>query len=388
MLTRGPNVFIVGGTGVGKTTLARKVALARGFTHVSASEWFRQNFDGDGITDKQAFTDAITKFSREMLAADPDRNVRHLRHRYPLDRGGHVIEGCRNPHDFQHLFDPRHDMVVVIHYPRNPVVATTFETDGVRLIDGIAAYCEATGQLAAERLFRFTISSVSGPARSCHANDGTGPIVKGTQHAWNMDEVTASVVHAGCLWRRSVDPDGSTAMGHVHCEIPPFAARLAEEYLYDLDPAKVGGWVDCTVFAVISYIGHAPTFQVMLVNGSVFSYLPAEALRHGLVAVGPTFTGAELVYHDCHSAPITVTRYATLAAVPARAYFKARAAWVGAQYVATVDWYEGNDLLHVLLLDNGQVAMLPSHKVLFGDDVTDTLPEYKKLRATFRVEDA
>lgn len=35
-----------------------------------------------------------------------------------------------------------------------------------------------------------------------------------------------------------------------------------------------------------------------------------------------------------------------------------------------------------------RVAVLPSHKVLFGEGAADTLPAYKKLRASFRVEDA
>lgn len=53
-----------------------------------------------------------------------------------------------------------------------------------------------------------------------------------------------------------------------------------------------------------------------------------------------------------------------------------------ANLIASVDWYDGNDLLHFVALMNGQFALLPSHKLMFG---ICELPDYKKLRAEWRV---
>ncbi len=56
------------------------------------------------------------------------------------------------------------------------------------------------------------------------------------------------------------------------------------------------------------------------------------------------------------------------------------------QYMFTLDWVTGNDLAHVIQLDNGQVAIVPQHKVLFkGGDAPAEMPPYQKLRRTWHV---
>jgi hypothetical protein len=383
------NIFLVGGTGVGKSTLAKKLAAQRGLIHVQASEWFRKNFNGAGITGKQAFTDAITAFSRQALARDPDLNVRYLHQAYHLEAGGHVIEGCRNPRDFEQLFDPQRDTVVIIHYPQNPVRVSTFEAEGLRLIHGITQYYVDIGMLDYKRFLPFTISSVGGPSHACNSEADKGPVVEHTIHLWNMDELTRFVLDAD--WIKQVPTLSATgSIGEVHCPIPNLKVRVAQQYLYDMDPAKTGSWVSGTAFAVSSHVGHAPTFQLLLGDGGLFSYIPAEALRHG-PDISPDnraqlLDPEDLVYHGCRSPEIVVTRYGELAGLPVRAYFKRGGVWQDARYHCTIDWHTGNDLLHVLLLENGQVALLPSHKVLFGEGVVDKLPPYKKLRATFERE--
>jgi hypothetical protein len=47
-----------------------------------------------------------------------------------------------------------------------------------------------------------------------------------------------------------------------------------------------------------------------------------------------------------------------------------------------MDWYRGNDLLHCIILDNGQIGFFPSHKISFG---LTQLPDFKKLRQEWKV---
>jgi hypothetical protein len=169
----------------------------------------------------------------------------------------------------------------------------------------------------------------------------------------------------------------------VHAPLPPIRCAVREEFLYNEERGH-GNLVPGAIFSVSSYPGHALTFQALLDGGGVFSYLPLSALvdprRYDPKAENLTLD--ELLYHDCKDEEIVVHRFPMLRR-PARVFFRTRGRWMGARYLFTVDWWRGNDLLHALKLENGQLAALPSHKILFGKE--GPLPEYKKLRQTYRV---
>lgn len=94
----------------------------------------------------------------------------------------------------------------------------------------------------------------------------------------------------------------------------------------------------------------------------------------------------DLVYHNFPDEQLVVHRHSVLEAQDCRAFFKRSGKFMPASYLLTLDWWTGNDLLHLLALQNGQFALLPNHKVRFNGD-TSALPQYQKLRATWRVED-
>ena len=73
---------------------------------------------------------------------------------------------------------------------------------------------------------------------------------------------------------------------------------------------------------------------------------------------------------------------------PVVAYIKACKVFISGIYRATLDWSDANILLHLIELENGQFAFLPSHKVLFDNNPKrlKTLPRYRTIHNTFSVE--
>jgi hypothetical protein len=164
-----------------------------------------------------------------------------------------------------------------------------------------------------------------------------------------------------------------------HCSLPtPFKAFVETSVLYNMD-TDMTGLTECTVFGVSSYTGHYPTFQILLGCGAMFSYIPAHLL---LTTEKPkrSFLLSELVYHKCMSDQISFTVFEELRSKPVTAFVGVDRRAFKAEYIGTIDWIKGNELLHLLLLGTGHIALLPSHKLLFGVS-NSTLPAFKKLRA-------
>ena len=356
------SVFIVGPTGIGKTTLADRIAAHFGLQRISGSEWVKRRFGPFTGGDKAAYTTAITAYSRQALRDDPRACVSYLRHRYDLDGAALVVEGLRNPHDFHQIFRPERDVAIVLQF-RDAAGSSSFEIGGVRLIrDGLQWLIEQQ-IMDSDRFLSFEVGTVA-----------------------DMNGVTEQVLAhpAVAAAARAPDPTG-TPSGWVHHEIPPLRAWLRAEYLHDLDPLHAGGYVPCHIFSVSSYVGHLPTLQVLLDDGGVFSYLPPQAFRllPPADAAAPAAEPADLVYHACPLHEFSVHRYAALAG-PVQAYLRRTARWLRGRYLFTMEWHLGNDLLHVVALESAQLAFLPQHKLRFGVSDSQPLPAYRKLHAEWR----
>lgn len=347
-------IFVVGCSQSGKTPFSEYISIALRCPRVGASEFFRKTFRYSGQLSRQEFTDAITDFSLEVLRRDPDVNVRHLRDRLPNTLC--VVEGVRNPRDFVCLFDYRADRVVYLSCAETDVEETTFG-HGVDVIRELTDYWVRCGLLDVRRVSEVKIQSFL--------------------------EIEAAADN----FVRALGETESYEPRRVHAELEtPLRCHIRAEYLYDMDLAKAGQLVPGRVFSVSSYVKSAPTFQVQLDDGSVFSYLPPHAVEdlglRGRTPLEPLEQG-DLTYHDCPSENFCLHVYRTLAEDDVQAYFKRPRRWLTARYVATLDWYEGNDLLHLVSLENGQTAFLPQHKLKFGADSSRHLPPYKKLRRAF-----
>ncbi|MEZ4402987.1 MAG: hypothetical protein R3B06_23395 [Kofleriaceae bacterium] len=377
-------IFVLGASATGKTPMATALAAALGLAHVRASAWVRERFPGRAAGadagSRQAFVEAITAFATRRLVDDPWVSAVALRDAVAAS-GPCVIEGIRNPLDFVHLYDPRRDVTVWLEHLASELSPTAFE----RGLDVIASYLDwqAAAGLAdagpTRRMryrFRHFRSDEAGAHRGATLDDAIADAIA---------RLRPEVERAIACQPPAVAPVPTPA--RVHAEIPPVRTHVRAEYLYGMDPDRVGQVVACTAFAVSSYPGEAPTFQVLLPDGAVFSYIPPSALidperrrTASLLELGLD----ELVYFDCPDEQVCVHAHAALAG-RVQAYFKGRDLWLGGDYLFTIDWWTGNHLAHAVALDNGQFAVLPHHKLKFGDHGHTAFEPYKKQRKIWRV---
>lgn len=374
-------IFVLGRSHTGKTPFARRTAEALAIAHVGASAWVRELFPTkpDDAAERARQVDAMTKFATEQLRREPNVSVASLRSRLAPDAHA-VIEGMRNPYDFTCTFDPRTDHAVFLEHsrgepppshvesararpspntstsPSGTHLADSFER-GIDVIRAYLAWLEGADLLDAGRVhvYRFGDYGAIGD-----------PKPDTLEHAI-VDFIARTRVPA---------PQPVATPARVHAQIPPIHTQVRAEYLYDMDPARVGQWRRCTAFTVSSYVGNAPSFQILLEDGAVFSYVPPNALGENVTE--PVLELADLAYHDCKSVEIAVQSLDALRG-PVLAYFKRRDLWLAGTYLFTIDWYTGNEMLHCVSLANGQYALLPSHKLKFGDHPPGFEP-YKKLR--------
>ncbi|MEK7546147.1 MAG: hypothetical protein AAB554_03680 [Patescibacteria group bacterium] len=367
-------IFVIGASRSAKTPFAERVAARLGVPRIGASEWFRKHLPDSESADRQAFVERITRFSIGVLRRDPDVNVRHLRAAYDLEAGS-VIEGVRNPHDFVHLFDPRADRVVFLECDECDVARTVFE-GGIGVIEAYLSHLAACGllsdpavQVRAYRFERFYPDPQAG-------NPAPGTFT-------DLDAVYEDFESS--LPERAPMDAPAPKTSRVHAEIEPLRCAVRQEFLYDLDPSMAGPLIPATAFSVSSYLGSVPTFNVLLEDGAVFSYLPPQALVDpARFRPGTALDDLDLSYQNCPDGAICVNRYEALSG-PVQAYLKRRDEWMGSAYVLTIDWYEGNDLLHLVALANGQYAFLPQHKLKFGSEAARSFRPYRKLRKDWSV---
>jgi hypothetical protein len=169
----------------------------------------------------------------------------------------------------------------------------------------------------------------------------------------------------------------------VHSDITPLKALVQKRVLYDMDPViPENEHMKCVIFGVSSYTNFAPTFQIMVEEKSIFSYVPPHLLLvKSSINSHSFFELKDLVYHNCPDVEfaVSVSKYLCK---PLYVYLKNRDLWILGKYLFTMDWYHGNDLLHCIILENGQIGFFPSHKISFGKN---SLPDFKKLRQEWMV---
>lgn len=168
-------------------------------------------------------------------------------------------------------------------------------------------------------------------------------------------------------------------MPSIHFEIPKQKVLLRQEFLYDMFD-KGGEYVKAEIFAVSSYPGDALTFDALIEDKYLFHYLPVNAF-----ATSPCQkkTLQESCYFNCPSGDLAVSQFSNLG--KCKVFSRNKYVAGSGSYLMTFDWYKDNELCHLVSLEEGNLVLVPSHKIVFSEKSFESLPDYKKLRSTWRV---
>jgi cytidylate kinase len=154
------NIFIIGASGIGKTPLAEELAKQLKRKQISASEWVKQLFKPSSENlSREEYIKEITTYSKKRLKEEPFSCINYIEETYPdfFISGNYIIDGIRNPFDFNNLFDPKTDYVVYLNStlksPKN-----RFEA-GIILIYHQVNWLEENGIMPYNNSFQKTINT-------------------------------------------------------------------------------------------------------------------------------------------------------------------------------------------------------------------------------------
>lgn len=169
-----PNIFVIGHTGTGKSTVASRVAYLAGMKHMEAGGWAR------GLCPQDATTLTITEAAVTYLRTHPRMGSDRLL-AGGLNDGDVIVSGVRNPGDFAVVFRPETDIVVFLtRVGYGP--ATAFD-DGIAAIDAHARWLVDIGLLDRTRLMRESWGN-------CGGDDSAGVV-------WSIIATLASIRPVG-----------------------------------------------------------------------------------------------------------------------------------------------------------------------------------------------
>lgn len=161
----------------------------------------------------------------------------------------------------------------------------------------------------------------------------------------------------------------------MNADIPPLKVWIESKHL-----GLQEGYEHGYAFAIQSYKGRALQFHVLLESGAHFRHVPLHWLIHDVGTAGANQLSLSLLQlWDCFSYRPVVTVFDLLKGYQCDCILKDEDVQQGT-YWFTVDWLpdsesesgfllqpDQNKCAHVIMLDNGQVAALPTNRIVFKD---------------------
>lgn len=185
----------------------------------------------------------------------------------------------------------------------------------------------------------------------------------------------------------------------MNANIPPLKIAINKEWLTG---GEETGFEEGYAFAIQSYKGRALQFHVLLKSGAHFRHVPIHWLLHQPPV--QLYELDQLQLWDCFSYKPVTTVFDFLKDYQCEAILKDKTK-VNATYYCTIDWLPDSDceagvLLqpdqnkcgHLCLLETGQVACLPTNRVVFkdgfyiGNTPTALNNKYKTLETIWNAE--
>lgn len=193
-------------------------------------------------------------------------------------------------------------------------------------------------------------------------------------------------------------------MAYIEHNFYPLKVWVRDEYLYQGTKGK-GEFTQGIIISVRCMPGQAALFQVLFENGVMRDKLPSHALL-----TKPELPDPDLPFHylqlwNCFSYNFTLLKLNFVSGGPVEVYMKDRKFYSG-KYFATINW-GSNDINtditlsedpmehkshHIILLDNGQIALQPNNRIKWSEPsfVTKPFPEkpdYLVCNEFYNVED-
>jgi hypothetical protein len=176
-------------------------------------------------------------------------------------------------------------------------------------------------------------------------------------------------------------------MAYIEGSFPSLRVWVRNEYMYRMAPDRKG-LTEGMIVSVRCLPGQVALFQVLLNNGVLRDKLPASALLTSPEMPSVSYPFHYLQLWNCFSYNFTVTQIHYLGSLSVDVMMKDRQ-WAPGEYFCTINWGLAGEQdfglaedptehksHHVILLDNGQIALQPNNRLRWHDPsfVTEEFP--------------
>lgn len=114
-------IFIIGSSGIGKTTISKNLEKEYGFKYIKASGWLAEY---DTVQENRA--SYLAEIAKQKLKEDPYSAISYIRKE--LEENS-IIDGIRNPFDLANLID--NNSIVIYLTKTNSEYKSEFEKEGL-----------------------------------------------------------------------------------------------------------------------------------------------------------------------------------------------------------------------------------------------------------------
>jgi hypothetical protein len=187
----------------------------------------------------------------------------------------------------------------------------------------------------------------------------------------------------------------------MNADIPPLKIWIESKNLTGVPGQIEHGYA----FAIQSYKNRAIQFHVLLESGAHFRHIPLHWLFHNIELKSTVFDLQMLQLWNCFSYKPIVTVFDFFKGYQCDVILKDKTQIAG-RYWFTIDWLpdsesesgfllqpDQNKCAHVILLENGQIAALPTNRLVFkdaffvGNKPLATTKNYKTIDSIHQAED-
>lgn len=157
---------------------------------------------------------------------------------------------------------------------------------------------------------------------------------------------------------------------------------VIESFLYNNDETK-NKYLNGEILGVSTYPNQTMTFNILIDGKYLYSDMPI----HSFVWKVPNekFTLKDLVYSNCDTLPIDNYTFNNFINSEVYVFLKKCGIWIKGEYITSFDFYEGNDCVHLIKLNNGYFTLAPNHKINWIGETE--LSDYKKNKTVWKINE-